>query len=94
MLSMHDEMSYAERALRAGARGYVMKREAMDHVIVALRRLLSGGMYVSDKLSAQLLTKAVNRPSSPLDSLSDPQSAEGFFTTLRELAAGASAHHN
>lgn len=84
VLSMHDETSYAERALRAGARGYVMKREAMDHVLTALRRLLGGGMFVSDKLSAQLLTKAVNRPSSPLDSLSDRE-----FEVFRLLAVGA-----
>jgi len=84
VLSMHDETAYAERALRAGARGYVMKREAMDNVLTALRRLLAGGMFVSDKLSAQLLTKAVSRPTSPLDSLSDRE-----FEVFRLLAVGA-----
>jgi DNA-binding NarL/FixJ family response regulator len=84
VLSMHDEMAYAERALRAGARGYVMKREAMDHMLTALRRLLAGGMFVSDRLSTQLLAKAVNRPSSPIDTLSDRE-----FEVFRLLAEGA-----
>lgn len=83
VLSMHDEMSYAERALRAGARGYVMKREVMDHVLTALRRVLGGGLFVSDRLSAQLLAKAVSRPSSPLETLSDRE-----FQVFRLLAEG------
>jgi len=48
VLSMHDETLYAERALPAGARGYVMKREASKSVLVAIRRVLEGGVYVSE----------------------------------------------
>lgn len=55
VLSMHDEFLYAERALRAGARGYVMKEMAADTLIVALRRVLGGGIYLSDRVSGHLL---------------------------------------
>jgi DNA-binding NarL/FixJ family response regulator len=55
ILSMHDESVYAERALRAGANGYIMKQEATDKVLVALRRILAGEIYVSDNISNKLL---------------------------------------
>jgi len=48
-LSMHDESLYAERALRAGAKGYIMKAEATEKVITAIRKILNGEIYVSDK---------------------------------------------
>jgi DNA-binding NarL/FixJ family response regulator len=54
VLSMHDEAVYASRALKAGARGYVSKREATEKVIAAIRRLLSGGMYISQALAEAL----------------------------------------
>ncbi len=55
MLSMHDETLYTERALRAGARGYLMKEEAPQTLLLAVRKVLSGGVYVSEKMSANLL---------------------------------------
>jgi DNA-binding NarL/FixJ family response regulator len=55
ILSMHDESIYAERALRAGANGYIMKQEATEKVLVALRRILSGEIYVSDKIANSML---------------------------------------
>src|SRR6266567_3403740 len=51
VLSMHDESLYAERALRAGARGYVTKQEASKKVVGAIRQVLSGGIYVSEKMA-------------------------------------------
>jgi DNA-binding NarL/FixJ family response regulator len=54
VLSMHDEAVYASRALKAGARGYVSKREATEKVILAIRRLLGGGMYISEQLAESL----------------------------------------
>jgi DNA-binding NarL/FixJ family response regulator len=75
VLSMHDESLYAERALRAGARGYVMKREATKKVIQAIRCVLAGQLYVSDKIAAQLTEKFVEgRPAttaSPIEQLSN-----------------------
>ena len=51
VLSMHDESIYAERALRAGANGYIMKQEATENVLVALRRILRREMYVSERIA-------------------------------------------
>jgi DNA-binding NarL/FixJ family response regulator len=51
---MHDETVYANRALKAGARGYVSKRETSETVIQAIRRILSGGMYISESLAQAL----------------------------------------
>jgi len=74
VLTMHDESLYAERALRAGARGYVMKREASEKVLEAIRCVLSGDVFVSDKIAAAILNKVSGRPlasRSALDVLSD-----------------------
>jgi DNA-binding NarL/FixJ family response regulator len=75
VLSMHDESLYAERALRAGARGYVMKREAAKKVIEAIRCVLAGQLYVSDKIAALMAEKFVEgRPAataSPIEQLSN-----------------------
>ena len=75
VLSMHDESLYAERALRAGARGYVMKREAAKKVIQALRCVLAGQLYVSDKIAALMAEKFIEgrtaATASPIEQLSD-----------------------
>src|SRR5271156_300735 len=55
ILSMHDESIYAERALRAGSNGYIMKQEATENVLVAVRRILSGEIYVSARIANQML---------------------------------------
>jgi DNA-binding NarL/FixJ family response regulator len=52
VLSMHDERLYAERALRAGARGYIMKRETAKKIIMAIRQVLDGKIYMSESLTA------------------------------------------
>jgi DNA-binding NarL/FixJ family response regulator len=54
VLSMHDELIYAERLLAAGASGYIMKHAASDQLLVALRRVLSGGRYLSESLAENL----------------------------------------
>lgn len=75
VLSMHDEAVYAERCLRAGARGYLTKQELDDTVLTAIRRLLAGEVYMSDKLQGRLAVKFVAGRTldtdSPLDALSD-----------------------
>ena len=58
-VSMHDENFYAERVLRAGGRGYLMKQEATDRIIQAIHRVLKGEIYVSDKMSSQLIGQFV-----------------------------------
>ncbi len=74
-LSIHDETFFAERALRAGARGYVMKQEPTDKIMKAIRSVLNGEIYVSEKISTRMLHQVVNGSrdtcSSPLERLSD-----------------------
>ena len=60
VLSMHDETLYAERALRAGARGYVMKQEAPENILAAIRRVLAGHFYVSEAINARMLNKLLD----------------------------------
>src|SRR5512140_3793820 len=55
VVSAHDESVYAEIAFRAGALGYLMKQEALDKIITAIRRVLTGNIYVSDALSEKML---------------------------------------
>jgi len=75
VLSMHDEQLYAERALRAGARGYIMKREATQNVILAIRRIQEGRLWLSDRVAATLAERIALGPpdpaASPLTLLSD-----------------------
>ncbi|OQA07802.1 MAG: Oxygen regulatory protein NreC [Firmicutes bacterium ADurb.Bin373] len=62
VLSMQDESMYAERVLRAGARGYIMKQEGTDNLIQAIRQVLRGEIYLSDKMSSQLLNRFASGP--------------------------------
>jgi len=75
VLSMHDESLYAERVLRAGARGYIMKQEATTNVLSAIRCILEGKIYVSERMTAKILEKSVegrsDKTASPVDLLSD-----------------------
>jgi len=79
VLSMHDERLHAERALRAGARGYVMKHEATRKIVTALRSVRDGHIYLSDAIASHLLERLADapmateerRPDSPLSSLTD-----------------------
>ncbi len=74
-LSMHDESLYAERALRAGAKGYIMKAEATEKVIGAIRKILGGDIYLSEPMAAKLIHKLVGGRTevgaSAIDRLSD-----------------------
>jgi DNA-binding NarL/FixJ family response regulator len=95
VLSMHDEHIYAQRVLRAGANAYVMKQEAPDRVIDAIRRTLKGDIYVSEKVGAQILHQIVNgrgSTGSPVDNLSDREleiiQLIGEGKTTRDIAAG------
>jgi DNA-binding NarL/FixJ family response regulator len=89
MLSMHDESSYAERSLRAGANGYIMKQEATEKVLVAIRRILQGKVYLSERLTNRMLEKYAHgsTPSrnDPLAMLSDRELA-----VFRLIGAGHS----
>jgi DNA-binding NarL/FixJ family response regulator len=65
ILSMHDESLYAERALRAGANGYIMKQEATDRVLIAIRHILGGEVYVSDRMAQKMVHQFVGRSGAP-----------------------------
>lgn len=75
ILSMLDELLYAERALRAGANGYIMKHQATDKVLIAIRRILDGEIYVSEQIANKMLHQFVgNSPAarrSPVAGLTD-----------------------
>ncbi|MBD5779252.1 response regulator transcription factor [Pelagicoccus sp. NFK12] len=75
VFSMHDESIYAQRALRAGAKAYVMKKESSEKIIEAIRKILKGEIYVSPRVADQVLHQIVNGPSnasaSPVDRLTD-----------------------
>jgi DNA-binding NarL/FixJ family response regulator len=74
VVSMHDELIYAERVLRAGGRGYIMKQEGGEKFIHAIRQVLSGQIYVSEKMSSRILeifSGSKNADNSPVGKLSD-----------------------
>lgn len=75
VLSMHDESIYAERLLSAGANGYIMKQAAADQLLTALRRVLSGGIYVSEHVGASMIERfavgGFKQTGDPMDRLSN-----------------------
>jgi DNA-binding NarL/FixJ family response regulator len=75
VVSMHDESLYALRSLRAGAKGYVMKQQALENILDAVRKVIAGGVYVSPQFSERLIFKAIQSSDSdlgsPVDKLSD-----------------------
>ncbi|MDQ7783959.1 MAG: response regulator transcription factor [Desulfomonilaceae bacterium] len=91
VLSMHDEKIYAERCLQAGAKGYIMKQEASLAVVKAIRTVLSGNCYVSEKVMTQVISRLQgdNDPagSSPLAVLTDRE-LEVFQLVGRGLTSG------
>jgi DNA-binding NarL/FixJ family response regulator len=68
VVSMHDELIYAERVLRAGARGYIMKQEGGQKFLQAIRHVLAGQIYVSDKMSARILESLSGQSPAPTGS--------------------------
>jgi DNA-binding NarL/FixJ family response regulator len=94
VISMHDESLYAERVLRAGGRGYVMKQEGGRKIMEAMRQVLAGQTYVSSSIAARILDTFAGRAkaaTSPVETLSDREFqvfqliGEGFST--KEIAA-------
>jgi DNA-binding NarL/FixJ family response regulator len=94
MLSMHDENLYAMRSVRAGAHGYLMKMSATEEVIVAIRQILAGEIYLSSRISRQTMLSLVGRrkdaAADPLASLSDRElevfQMVGEGLTTRQIA--------
>ncbi len=84
VLSMHDEQVWAERAIRAGARGYIMKKEASENVIVALRNIRQGKIYVS----APIMEHFLNRLHVKSDNLGVEQLTDRELEVFRLIGAG------
>ena len=89
VMSMHDESFYAERALRAGAQGYVMKQRATTEIVQALSRILHGELYLSPELSDRLLRRAVGGEVAP-DNLGAAQLSDRELEVLQLLGQGVS----
>ena len=86
VLSMHDESLYAERALRAGANGYIMKQVATERVLEAIRHIRGGEIYVSENIARRLLQQIVNTTTvrkSPMEALTDRE-----LTVFRLIGKG------
>jgi DNA-binding NarL/FixJ family response regulator len=96
VVSMHDELLYAERVLRAGARGYIMKQEGGQKFLQAIRRVLAGQVFVSEKMSARILENYSGHPTeqseSPVSRLSDRE-FEVFQLISQGLGTGEIAAH-
>jgi DNA-binding NarL/FixJ family response regulator len=94
VISMHEESFYAERVLKAGARGYIMKHEGGGRLLEAIRRVLGGGIYVSETISARILERFSGNGSpgnqNPVESLSDREfevfQLVGEGKTTRDIA--------
>lgn len=89
VLSMHDEFLYAERALQAGAMGYIMKEESPSLLLAAARQVLRGEVYVSARVAAKILRKAVGeseRPSSNVEDVLTNRELEIFRLIGRGLS--------
>lgn len=85
--SMHDETLFAERALQAGAMGYISKQEAAEHIIEAVRRIVQGKIYVSERMTERMLQKNLtnkNKPTS-IEALSDRE-----LEVFEQIGAGHS----
>ncbi len=95
VISMHDEAVYAERALRAGARGYIMKEAGGENLLAAIRQVLRGEVYVSRRMSARILDAlSAGRPRgshSPIEQLTDREfevfQLVGLGKSTRDIAA-------
>lgn len=89
VVSMHDELLYAERALRAGARGYLMKEAGAEKLLAAIRHVLSGQVYVSERMQAKILNTMTGQnprgAGSPIEKLTDRE-----FEVFRLLGEGRS----
>jgi DNA-binding NarL/FixJ family response regulator len=94
VVSVHDESIYAEIAFRAGALGYLMKQEALEKILTAIRRVLTGAIYVSERLGAKMLQQQVRGQTpineSPVKDLSDRElevfQMIGQWKKTREIA--------
>jgi DNA-binding NarL/FixJ family response regulator len=91
VVSMHDESLYAERVIRAGASGYITKQEATRKILLAIRRVLTGSIYLNEKIASRLIsrlmTNAASVTASPAESLADRE-----FQVFELIGRGLNTH--
>ncbi len=91
VVSMHDESLYAERVIRAGATGYITKQEATRKILLAIRRVLGGSIYVNEKVASRLISRLVARAdpvvATPAESLADRE-----FQVFEMTGRGLNTH--
>jgi DNA-binding NarL/FixJ family response regulator len=90
IISMHDETLYAERVIKAGGRGYIMKQEGPEKIVQAVRKVLSGGISVSERIAAQILDAMSGGKSGTSSSVSTLTDRE--FEVYRLLGQGKEPH--
>src|SRR5215469_10884446 len=71
VVSMHDETLYAERVLRAGAQGYITKQEATRDILLAIRRVLAGGIYLNERTASVVLARLASKTQAVSNSVAD-----------------------
>ena len=91
VVSMHDESLYAERAIRAGAMGYITKQEATRNILLAIRRVLSGNIYLSAKIADRILTRLAHR-ADPLTTLPTELLADRELQVFELTGRGLNTH--
>jgi DNA-binding NarL/FixJ family response regulator len=91
VLSMHDENVYAEKVLQAGAHGYVMKQEATSTLVTAIRAVLKGDLYVSDRMRSRMLQGLVQGRAAERSAPSPAQLSQTELVVLHHIGMGASS---
>lgn len=91
VVSMHDESLYAERVIRAGAMGYITKQEATRKILVAIRRVLSGNLYLNEKLANRMLTRLTDH-ADPITATPAELLADREFQVFELTGQGLNTH--
>ena len=88
VLSMHEENLYAERAIKAGAKGYIMKNDLTDNIVKAIRSILSGNLYLSEAITSKLLNHMVNEEEEKDDETEIKKLSDREFEVFQFISKG------
>jgi DNA-binding NarL/FixJ family response regulator len=88
VLSMHEENLYAERAIKAGAKGYIMKNDLTDNIVKAIRSILSGNLYLSETITSKLINHMVNEEEEKDDELDIKKLSDREFEVFQFISKG------
>ncbi len=88
VLSMHEENLYAERAIKAGAKGYIMKNDLTDNIVKAIRSILSGNLYLSETITSKLLNHMVNEEEEKDDEKEIKKLSDREFEVFQFISKG------